>query len=231
MMTEEQQKLIDQRLAEIRSKIVCHSPRSDKPKIDINQEAKIYKSCFYKVEPNFNIDKAYKKLLNSLFAWVWRLDKYNELGVDYNKGFLLYGSIGTGKTMTMRAFQKYMLHVRDWLKVKDYRLCSIMTSATSIANEYVIDGQPAILKYVERDRNLFIDEFGREPIPAKYYGTPLNVLQFLLQIRYDHRSESVTHITTNVELADIMPMYGDYVADRFKEMFNFVRFSGDSLRR
>lgn len=207
------------------------SPKDEKPKIDLTEEAKIFKRCFYLIEPRFRPDKANKQLLNSLFAWVWRLDNCNELGVSYDKGFLLYGDIGTGKTMTMRAFQKYMVHVRDALKVKDYRLCSILTSATSIANEYVVDGQPAILKHVERDRNLFIDEFGREPIPAKYYGTPLNVLQFVLQIRYDHRSESVTHMTTNMELEDIMPMYGDYVADRFKEMFNFVRYDGESLRR
>ena len=194
------------------------------------KEAQYFKKCFYLVEPNFRPELANRDLLNSLFAWVWKDDSINKLNVDYNKGFMFFGSIGTGKSTTMRALQKYMLHVRDTLKVDDYRLCFWMMSATEIANEYVIDGQPTILKYVERDRNLCIDEFGREPLPAKYYGTPLNVLQFVLQLRYDHRRESITHITTNVDMADIMPMYGDYVADRFKEMFNFVKFDGNSNR-
>ena len=78
--------------------------------------------------------------------------------------------------------------------------------------------------------NLVIDEFGREPNPASNYGTKMNVLQFVLQLRYDHRRTSVTHITTNMSIEDIEPNYGDYVADRCKEMFNFIEFSGRSLR-
>ena len=36
---------------------------------------------------------------------------------------------------------------------------------------------------------------------------------------------------TNLGIDKIAPMYGDYIADRFLEMFNFVEFKGKSLRR
>ena len=78
--------------------------------------------------------------------------------------------------------------------------------------------------------NLIIDEVGREPIPASNYGTKMNVLQFLLQLRYDNRRTCITHVTTNATPESLEPLYGDYVADRCKEMFNFMEFNGESLR-
>ena len=116
-------------------------------------------------------------------------------------------------------------HMRE-----DYRLRSWWKTASELANIYAAEGQPSLIQYTDHDVNLVIDEFGREPNPASNYGTKMNVLQFVLQMRYDHRRTSITHITTNMRLEDIEPRYGDYIADRCKEMFNFIEFSGRSLR-
>ena len=195
-------------------------------------EAKIYRSCLLKIEPAFDPAKADRDVLNSIFAWIWKCNKMNTLGLDYNKGFFLYGPLGLGKSMTLLAMRQYMNsvwarheHMRD-----DYRIKSWWKTASELANIYAADGQPSLIKYTNQDVNLVIDEFGREPNPASNYGTKMNVLQFVLQLRYDHRRTSVTHITTNMSLEDIEPKYGDYVADRCKEMFNFIEFSGRSLR-
>ena len=56
------------------------------------------------------------------------------------------------------------------------------------------------------------------------------MIQFLLQLRYDHRLANVTHLTSNISPADVMPMYGDYISDRFREMFNIIEWSGESKR-
>lgn len=196
-------------------------------------EAKYFRNAFQLVEPRFNPARADRDILNSLFAWVWRNDGMNTLGLDYDKGFFLYGSLGLGKSMTLRAMQKYMNGVinRHDSKRDDYRMTAWMKSASELANIYAADGQPALIKYAGEDINLIIDEFGREPNPAKYYGTEMNVIQFLLQLRYDHRRESVTHITTNLQLNDIAGLYGSYVADRCLEMFNFIEFKGGSIRQ
>ena len=202
------------------------------PKVDFELEIKRYRACLLEVEPRFNPDHADRDILNSIFAWIWKRDDLNKLGLDYEKGFFLYGPLGLGKSMTLQAMRRYMNSVkaRHHHLQDDYRLGSWWKSASEIANIYAADGQPALLQYTGQDINLVIDEFGREPIPASNYGTKMNVLQFVLQLRYDHRRSSVTHITTNLTLEQIEPRYGDYVADRCKEMFNFIEFEGKSLR-
>lgn len=206
--------------------------KSSRPAVDFNLEAKIYRSCLLKIEPSFDPAKANRDVLNSIFAWIWKCDKMNTLGLDYNKGFFLYGPLGLGKSMTLLAMRQYMNSVaaRHEHMRGDYRLKAWWKTASELANIYAAEGQPALIQYTDPEINLVIDEFGREPNPASNYGTKMNVLQFVLQLRYDHRRTSVTHITTNMSLEDIEPKYGDYVADRCKEMFNFIEFSGRSLR-
>lgn len=59
--------------------------------VDLPKEMGFFRAAFLKVEPGFNPDLTDKDILNSLFAWVWKLDKYNKLKFDYNKGFCFYG--------------------------------------------------------------------------------------------------------------------------------------------
>lgn len=193
-------------------------------------EAKIFRKCFFEVEPKFDPSKASRDILNSVFAWIWKYDQCNALHVDYDKGFFLYGTLGRGKSMTLNAMQKYMNSIKRRFGKNDYRIGAWWKTASELANIYAADGQSALIQYAADDMNLVIDEFGREPIPASNYGTKMNVLQFLLQLRYDKRRSTVTHITTNLNPDQLEPIYGDYVADRCKEMFNFIEFDGESLR-
>ena len=201
--------------------------------VDWAKEMAFFRAAFLKVEPRFDPKLADRNILNSLFAWVWKLDEYNKLKLDYNKGFCFYGDIGLGKSMTLQALRQYRngLVSRNESKREDFRMKGTwLKAASELANIFSVDGQPALIKYTTDEINLIIDELGREPRPAKYYGTELNVIQFVLQLRYDHRRDSVTHITTNLKLEDIAQKYGAYIADRCLEMFNFIEFKGASLR-
>ena len=201
--------------------------------VDWAKEMAYFRAAFLKVEPRFDPKLADRNILNSLFAWVWKLDEYNKLKLDYNKGFCFYGDLGLGKSMTLQALRQYRngLVSRHESKREDFRMKGTwLKAASELANIFSVDGQPALVKYTTDEINLIIDELGREPRPAKYYGTELNVIQFVLQLRYDHRRDSVTHITTNLKLEDIAQKYGAYIADRCLEMFNFIEFKGASLR-
>ena len=201
--------------------------------VDWAKEMAFFRAAFLKVEPRFDPKLADRNILNSLFAWVWKLDEYNKLKLDYNKGFCFYGDIGLGKSMTLQALRQYRngLVSRHESKRDDFRMKGTwLKAASELANIFSVDGQPALIKYTTDEINLIIDELGREPRPAKYFGTELNVIQFVLQLRYDHRRDSVTHITTNLKLEDIAQKYGAYIADRCLEMFNFIEFKGASLR-
>ncbi|MBQ9556963.1 MAG: hypothetical protein IJV05_12150 [Muribaculaceae bacterium] len=201
--------------------------------VDWAKEMAFFRAAFLKVEPRFDPKLADKNILNSLFAWVWKLDDYNKFNLDFNKGFCFYGDLGLGKSMTLQALRQYRngLVVRHESKQDDFRMKGTwLKTASELANIFTVDGQPALIKYTSDEINLIIDELGREPRPAKYYGTELNVIQFILQLRYDHRRNSITHITTNLQLEDIAQKYGAYIADRCLEMFNFIEFKGASLR-
>ena len=201
--------------------------------VDWAKEMAYFRAAFLKVEPRFDPKLADRNILNSLFAWVWKLDEYNKLKLDYNKGFCFYGDLGLGKSMTLQALRQYRngLVSRYESKKEDFRMKGTwLKAASELANIFSVDGQPALVKYTTDEINLIIDELGREPRPAMYYGTELNVIQFVLQLRYDHRRDSVTHITTNLKLEDIAQKYGRYIADRCLEMFNFIEFKGASLR-
>ena len=201
--------------------------------VDWDKEIAFFLKAFHKVEPRFDPKLTDKDILNSLFAWVWKLDEYNKLKLDYNKGFCFYGDLGLGKSMILQALRQYRNSIvaRHESKKEDFRMKGIwLKAASELANIFSVDGQPALIQYTSDDINLIIDELGREPRPAKYFGTELNVIQFVLQLRYDHRRDSVTHITTNLKPEDIAQYYGPYIADRCWEMFNFIEFQGASLR-
>ena len=208
-------------------------PSTPPTSVDWTKEMAYFRAAFLKVEPRFDPKLADRNILNSLFAWVWKLDEYNKLKLDYNKGFCFYGDLGLGKSMTLQALRQYRngLVSRHESKREDFRMKGTwLKAASELANIFSVDGQPALIKYTTDEINLIIDELGREPRPAKYFGTELNVIQFVLQLRYDHRRDSVTHITTNLKLEDIAQKYGAYIADRCLEMFNFIEFKGKSLR-
>lgn len=164
-----------------------------------------------------------------MFAWIWRKDRWNRCGLDYSKGLFLYGPVGTGKSTFMRGVQQYMNSLKRRDMPKDYRIGFYWKSAGELANYYVSGGQERLLQWCD-DCNLLIDELGREPCPARHYGNELNVAQFLLQLRYDYRKDNITHITSNIMPQDIMSVYGDYISDRIKEMFNIIPWFGQSKR-
>ena len=100
-------KTINQALGAI-PKTPSQGSKSSRPVVDFNIEAQIFRSCLLKVEPKFDIAKGDRRVLNSIFAWIWKKDNINVLGLDYDKGFYLYGPLGRGKMMTMLATRKYM---------------------------------------------------------------------------------------------------------------------------
>ena len=106
-------------------------------------------------------------------------------------------------------------------------------STSGIANSFSMRGKDALELYTYNNgtpRMICFDELGREPIPAKYFGTELNVMQYIFQCRYELRHEAITHVTTNLTIKEIQTIYGAYIADRINEMFNVLDLNGASRR-
>lgn len=106
-------------------------------------------------------------------------------------------------------------------------------SAAEIALQFASKGISGMNRYTDREymRNLAIDEVGREPVDSKFFGTGINVIQTVLQLRYEQRYNFFTHITTNLDPdREFALRYGDFIADRVKEMFNVIKIEGYSRR-
>lgn len=187
-------------------------------------------SSMKEIEPGFIVDARNKGILLAIYNWVWAKE-----GVfDPTKGFLLWGGLGVGKSVLIRGLQRYEGKInRMCFGCRNDKLGFKFTSAAEIALLYSEKGMDGIVKYTDRSRmaNLAIDEVGREPTDAKHFGTGINVIQTILQLRYEVRREFITHVTTNLDPDKDFPrIYGDYIADRVKEMFNVIEIKGETRR-
>lgn len=196
-------------------------------------DEKIRPECFRKccdfVCNGFKVDSFNKSIINEIFLY----SEGKSTKFDCRKGLLLTGDVGTGKSTMMKILNRYYFYTRG-MSVFGYPFGGFrIESCSSIANRYTRLGNEALDVYTFNNsspREMCFDELGREPMPAKYFGTELNVMQYILQCRYEIRNEAITHITTNLSLDEIQERYDVYIADRINEMFNVVEMNGQSRR-
>lgn len=188
-----------------------------------------FKGCCTHVCPEFIIDDANRGLVNEIYLYVEGRSKK----LDSAKGLLLTGDIGTGKSTLMQIVSRYRYFTRGKDK-GGYGIGGFpINSASSIANSYAMKGKDALEPYTynyNKPHTVCFDEIGREPMPTKYFGTELNVMQYIFQCRYELRHDCMTHATTNMTIGEIQQRYGAYIADRINEMFNVITIRGRSKR-
>lgn len=177
--------------------------------------------------PGFKIDIYNRQVVSDLFNYTIR----KEGNLDIKKGIWLEGPNGTGKSTLLRICAEFQKQIIG----KGFLLLNCSHIATQYAN-----GEETLDKYTyahfsipNRPVTMAFDELGREPIPVYRYNTSLNIMQFILQIRYNlwqQQNIIQTHITTNFDADDIERLYGDFIRDRRKEFFNIISLEGPSRR-
>ncbi len=145
-----------------------------------------------------------------------------QLDITINKGILLSGPIGCGKTSLMN-IMRYLTPIQHKFMIKPCR---------DISFEFIQDGYAVIHKYTkgrlyESDPKIIcFDDLGLEN-NIKYYGNECNVMGEILLSRYDlFISKNIqTHITTNLSASEIETQYGNRVRSRMRAMFNLIAFN------
>lgn len=145
----------------------------------------------------------------------------NQFGLNLNKGILLSGPIGCGKTSLMN-LMRTVAKLENKFQVKSCR---------EVSFEFIQDGYEVIHRYSKGHlyesnyRNYCFDDLGTES-NLKYYGNECNVLAEVLLSRYDlFVSRKVqTHITTNLSASEIENQYGNRVRSRLRELCNLIAF-------
>jgi DNA replication protein DnaC len=144
-----------------------------------------------------------------------------QFNIDLEKGILLTGPIGCGKTSLMN-LMKYLTATELKFFVKPCR---------DISFEFIQDGYQIIHKYSigklyqSEPRTYCFDDLGTEN-NLKYFGNECNVMAEILLSRYDLfiSKKLLTHITTNLSATEIETHYGNRVRSRLREMVNLIAF-------
>jgi len=134
---------------------------------------------------------------------------------DFNKGIMLVGINGTGKTLLMRAYLNIVNNVTR-KKVTEVHAKRVATFLHENGHDY-LDKRP-----------LFVDDLGKEPKLVNDFGTKSTPLADLYSIRYDYPVWDFA--TTNYNLDTLRDFYGVTVYERLVEKFNIFKLYGKSRR-
>ncbi len=148
-----------------------------------------------------------------------------QYGINLNKGVLLSGPIGCGKTSIMN-IMKYLTPTEHKFFVKPCR---------DISFEFFQDGYQIIHKYSKgklyesEPKIICFDDLGTEN-NLKYYGNECNIMAEILLSRYDIfiAKRISTHITTNLSASEIETHYGKRVRSRMRELFNLIAYDNNT---
>lgn len=167
----------------------------------------------------FVIDKYNKSLLINLAYYFGRDDRFDG---DLNKGILLQGNFGVGKSFPFICAAGMFSPVafeQDMMK-----------SSNQLINLFQQDGADGVVKF--QSGVFCLDEIC-EVHDANNFGNKVNIVQQLIEIRYDLfiRKGTVTHGTTNFLNGDIIEQhFGGRVRSRMREMFNVFMIQGVDRR-
>ncbi|UOY05735.1 ATP-binding protein [Muricauda sp. SCSIO 64092] len=141
-----------------------------------------------------------------------------EFGIDIDKGILLSGPVGCGKTSLIRLLKHLVPHRQPYEVVP----------TRNIVFGFNHLGYKTIEDYGNTQFFCF-DDLGIEPI-GRHFGKDCNVMGEVLLSRYDLflKRKTKTHATTNLNAAELEALYGIRVRSRMRQLFNLVAFEKGS---
>ncbi len=195
-------------------------PRFNIMGIDVNtMAAMIHRAYEIKLtERGHTLDSSIDVYINKAAQWL----------ISSNKcGLILNGGVGNGKTTLARAMRYTLTRPvvnAHWAYPNKGSIQFI--TATDLSALAIHEwGKYMQLKQYPA---LIIDELCTEDIQANSFGTRMMPIVDLLHYRYDY--QLFTICTTNVSRGEFGEFYGHRIADRAKEMFDWLTFKTKSYR-
>lgn len=169
---------------------------------------------------NFKIYEEDEVVLYKLCIYFIRdFDACSKLNIDPNKGILLSGPVGCGKTSLMKLLRHIVPHQ------KPYEIIP----ARNITFAFNNIGYKTIEEYGSSSFYCF-DDLGVETT-GRHFGRDCNVMGEILLSRYDLflHNKVRTHATTNLNAQELEERYGNRVRSRMRQLFNLIAFNEQSI--
>ena len=169
---------------------------------------------------NFKIYEEDEVVLYKLCIYFIRdFEACAKLNIDPNKGILLSGPVGCGKTSLM----KLLRHI-----VPQHKPYEVIP-ARNITFAFNNIGHKTIQEYGNSNFYCF-DDLGVETT-GRHFGKDCNVMGEILLSRYDLflQRKIRTHATTNLNAQELEERYGNRVRSRMRQLFNLIAFDEQSI--
>jgi len=141
-----------------------------------------------------------------------------ELGFSFNKGLMVRGVSGLGKTHLFRCIENNDINPID--------IFSMIEISEKIKEEGVFN--------LMSDKVIYLDDVGTEEAVVNFFGTKINWLKNFIEIYYLSNSPNNQFnkliISTNNNFDEIESKYGFRVRSRVKDMFNIIDVTGKDMR-
>lgn len=201
-----------------------------------------------KVVP-FVIDDHNLDILRALKLYAMNDIRFEEQGYgSLHKSICLRGLTGCGKSMLLKVLadsaqpwekhdgkigDMHELKRKGWgdgVKLGMYSIYDII-SCVALEHQYRKDGEKCLAEVRAIKRPVVFDDLGFENSETLNYGNRVNIMEQLIQHRYDMFVESgiKTHFSTNlVDGDEIEKIYGPRIRGRLREMCNFFDFDTEN---
>jgi len=164
----------------------------------------------------------FTKLITALCFFVSRDKRFEtdfdpKLKYSLNKGLLIRGVSGLGKTHMVKCIEKNGINP------------ILVLSMIEISDEIRVSGEFNVS--LDGYGIIYLDDVGTEEADAKHYGNVINFFKNFIEGTYLHR-KSFAHImmSTNNSFSQLEQKYGFRVRSRIKDMFNIIDVEGKDMR-
>jgi DNA replication protein DnaC len=194
---------------------------------------------FLKDTPGFDIDQDNEEVIKLLCLYFTNNPQFEQKGYNLQKGLLLFGGVGVGKTQLLSMFRNNQKHSYQVVSCQDVEGTYARagddqnedTGEKGLKKYYGVVSLSGPNQYGQTTLGFLFDDLGQENIATKFYGTQRNVMHEVLTQRYKNGLFTSTHVTTNLSAEQIKELYGVRVADRMREMFNLISFPENAKSR
>jgi DNA replication protein DnaC len=219
--------LISQKRGTIQSRVVTSTNTIYK-----NEKLKsfVWKTFKDSYDSQFKFNEKNQVIIYTLLRYFMQDPDFNTYGLikkgsSLNKGILIYGDIGVGKSTLFEVLhetgRKLLYYGIKDLWFTSYSTIKLVQDFMSSNNDTT---STLNLKNLSKGR-LYLDDLGME---EKAFGKKDLCADLLFE---RNRNRALTFATSNLSPSQLAVKYGPRIGDRIIEDFNIIKWTGESLRQ